>query len=197
VALAAMFWGGSNLWQRSEFNLETERLRNATIAEQQKYEVVTRQFPKSPTSAANLKQTVEVAERIRAEVRTPERMLVTLSRGLQDSPAIFLRAVAWKRGTADSNEAATAPAPAAGNREQAVIDGEIRPFKGDYRSAIATIDAFVDRLSKEKGVFEVRILQLPINVSQTSVLSGNTAKETQVQAATAQFKVEVLLESNE
>jgi hypothetical protein len=34
-------------------------------------------------------------------------------------------------------------------------------------------------------------------VSQTSVLSGNTAKETQVQAATAQFKVEVLLESNE
>jgi hypothetical protein len=198
VALAAMFWGGSNLWQRSELNLESERLRTATIIEQQKYESVTQQFPKAPTSAANLKKTVELAERIRAESRTPERALVRVSRALDDSPGIFLRTILWKSGAPDvSDGSAPSPVSSAARQEHAVIDAEIRPFKGDYRSAIAAIDNFVERLSKEKGVAAVRVLQLPINVSQTSVLSGNTAKETQVQTATAQFQLELSLKPDE
>jgi hypothetical protein len=198
AALAVTFWVGANLWQRSELKLESERLRTATIIEQQKYESVTQQFPKAPTTAANLKRTVELAERIRAEARTPERMLVRLSRALDDSPGIFLRAILWKSGPPDMSDGPTASAVSNGeHREHAVIDAEIRPFKGDYRSAIAAIDAFVEKLSREKAVSAVRILQLPINVSQTSVLSGNTAKETQVQAATAQFKLEVFLRPDE
>lgn len=198
AALAATVWVGSNLWQRSELNLETERVRTATIVEQQKYESVTQQFPKAPTSAANLKQTVELAERIRVDARTPERALLRVSRALDDSPGIFLRSVLWKSAPPDLSEALAAGAAPAGERlEHAVIEAEIRPFKGDYRSAIATIDALVERLSRETGVAAVKILQLPINVSQTSVLSGNTAKETQVQAATAQFKIELALKAEE
>jgi hypothetical protein len=198
AALAATFWAGANLWQRSELNLEAEQLRTATISEEQKYESVTRQFPRAPTSAANLKQAVELAARIRGGARTPERMLVRLSRALDDSPGIFLRTVLWKSGPPDLSEGSAASAAALGERaEHAVIDAEIRPFKGDYRSAIATIDSFVDRLSKEKGIADVHVMQLPINVSQTSVLSGNTAKETQVQAATAQFQLELSLKADE
>ena len=198
AALAATCWVGANLWQRSELNLEAERLHTATIIEQQKYESVTRQFPRAPTSAANLKKTVELAERIRADARTPERTLVRLSRALDDSPGIFLRTILWKLAPPDvSNGLAANPGSTGERQEHAVIDAEIRPFKGDYRSAIAAIDTFVERLSREKGVAAVRIMQLPINVSQTSVLSGNTAKETQVQAATAQFKLELFLKADE
>jgi hypothetical protein len=194
TALAATFWVGANLWQRSELNLEAERLRTATIMEQQRYESVTQQFPKAPTSAANLKRTVELAESIRAQARTPERALVRLSRALDDSTGIFLRTILWKSGPPDLSDGPGTSATASGDhQEHAVIEAEIRPFKGDYRSAIAAIDTFVERLSKEKGVATVRIVQLPINVSQTSVLSGNTANETQVQTATAQFKVEIFL----
>jgi hypothetical protein len=198
AALVAACWVGSNLWQRSELNLETERLRAATTAEQQKYESVTQRFPKAPTTAANLKKTVELVERVRADVRTPERALLRLSSALDDSPGIFLRSVLWKSAPPDLSEATGAgAAPAGGRPEHVVIEAEIRPFKGDYRSAIGAIDTFVERLSGEKGVAAVRILQLPINVSQTSVLSGNTAKETQVQTATAQFKLELVLRAEE
>ncbi|MBL8527785.1 MAG: hypothetical protein JNL68_08890 [Burkholderiales bacterium] len=198
AALAATFWVGSNLWQRSELRLETERLRTATIVEQQKYESVTQQFPKAPTSAANLKKTVELAAHLRADARTPERALVKLSHALDESPGIFLRSVLWKSAPPDLSEVAVAGSASTGERQDhAIIEAEIRPFKGDYRSAIATIDSFVERLSQEKGVAAVKVLQLPINVSQTSVLSGNTAKETQVQAATAQFKLEILLKAEE
>jgi len=194
AALAATIWVGAHLWQRSELNLETERLRAATFVEQQQYESVTRQFPKAPTSAANLKYAVELAEKIRSDARTPEHMFVALSRGLDDSPAVYLRGLIWKHGPSDVNKASLNPVSSTGeDLEEAIIDAEIRPFKGDYRSAIAMIDTFVERLSKERGVSAVRIVQLPINVSQTSVLSGNTAKETQVQAATAQFKLALVL----
>ena len=197
VALAAILWVGANVWQRSELNLESERLRAATIMEQQKYESVTRQFPKAPTSAASLKKTVELVEGIRAEARTPEPMLLRLSRALEDSPGVFLRSVEWKSEPAGvADVAGVSKTPAREHRDQAIVDAEIRPFKGDYRSAIATIDTFVERLSREKGVSDVRIVQLPINVSQTSVLSGNTAKETQVQATIAQFKLGVYLKPN-
>jgi hypothetical protein len=198
AAVAAALWVGGNFWRSSDLSLETERLRTATIAEQHQYETVTRQFPKAPTSAANLKKAVELAEGIRAEARTPERMFITLSQALDDSPGIFLRTVAWKSGPTDVPDAApVSPAPAGELLERAVIDAEIRPFKGDYRSAVSTIDSFVDRLSREKAIAGVKILQLPINASQTSVLSGNTAKETQVQTATAQFKLEVQLKQEE
>lgn len=194
AVIAATVWVGNNLWERSELNLEAERLRTATIVEQQRYESVTQQFPKAPTSAANLKKAVEVVERIRADVRTPQRALLRISNALDASPAIFLRSIVWKADPPDLSEA---PGTTGDGREHAEIDAEIRPFKGNYRAAITTIEEFVDRLAQEKGVAGVRILQLPINVSQTSVLSGNTAKETQVQAATAQFKLEVALKAEE
>lgn len=194
AALAAVLWVGGNVWQRSEIDFETERLRAAATIEDQKYETVTRQFPKAPTSAANLKRTVEIAEKIRVSARTPEGMLVAVSRALEDSPGIFLRSVTWKWGAPETAElAGGGTPPASEHRQQATIEAEIRPFKGDFRAAITAIDRFVEQLSKEKNVAEVRVVQLPINVSETSVLSGNTAKETQVQAATAQFKLEVLL----
>jgi len=194
VALGAAFWVGGNLWQRGEVAFETQRLSATTAIEKQKYEAVTLQFPKAPTSAANLKKSVEIVEKIRAEVRSPEAMLVAVSRALEDSPDVFLRSAVWRWGSQDAAQgAAAAIAPAGDHRQRAIIDAEIRPFRGDYRSAIGAIDRFTERLSRERHVGEVRILQLPINVSETSVLSGNTAKETQVQAATAQFKVEILL----
>jgi hypothetical protein len=192
TALAATIWVGVNLWQRSEFNLKTERLRTATVVEQQRYDLVTQQFPRAPTSATNLKHTVEVVERIRADERSPERALLRISRALDDSPSIFLRSLQWKQMSPDGAEAGAAGTPSE-RREQAVIDAEIRPFKGDYRAAIATVDALVERLAQQKNVVAVKTVQLPINVSQTSVLSGNTAKETQVQAAIAQFKLELSL----
>lgn len=193
--LAVAGWAGANVWQRSDLTYDVERLRTATSFEQQKYEAVTRQFPNAPTSAANLKQAVEIAEKVRIDARTPEQMLVALSRALEDSPTIFLRSLNWKFSRPEGRDAPTpsSAGQADDRRQHAIIDAEIRPFKGDYRSAIATIDRFVERIAAQKNVADVRVLQLPINVSQTSVLSGNTATEAQVQAYTAQFKLGIVL----
>ena len=75
-----------------------------------------------------------------------------------------------------------------------MIEGEIRPFRGDYRSAIATINGFAGRIGEQPDVAEVRILKLPLNVNPTLTLSGNTIDTPeQSQNATAEFKLLVVL----
>ena len=85
-------------------------------------------------------------------------------------------------------------APATLRRESALIDGEIRPFRGDYRSAIVTINALATRLQALPEVAEVRIVKLPLNVNPSASLAGNTLDNPEQTAnATAEFRLMVLL----
>jgi hypothetical protein len=80
-------------------------------------------------------------------------------------------------------------------RQSALIEGEIRPFRGDYRSAIETINAFATRLGKDQTVAEVRVVKLPLNVNPALSLAGNTLDNPD-QSAIADFKVLLVLKPN-
>jgi len=77
-------------------------------------------------------------------------------------------------------------------KESALIDGEVRPFRGDYRSAIVTINGFAGRLAEEADVSEVRVVKLPLNVNPALSLSGNTLDNPE-QGGTAEFKLLLVL----
>ena len=63
-----------------------------------------------------------------------------------------------------------------------------RPFRGDHRAAIETINGFANLLSQQPEVAEVRITKLPLNISPAAALSGNTT-ESGGTAGTAEFKL--------
>ncbi len=130
---------------------------------------------------------------------------------MEPSPSIVMKEFGWKYGTseietesgarASAGERAAAPATAAGGpelrRESALIEGEIRPFRGDYRNAIVTINGFASRLAEQPGVAEVRVVKLPLNVNPTLSLSGNTVDNPEQSAnATAEFKLLLILKPN-
>jgi hypothetical protein len=183
AALFAVSWSGIGLWQaavahadRAMAARQTEQLRAA-------YREVTRQFPAAPTSAANLKKTVELAERLSAEIRTPERFLRAMSAALDGVPGVAIRAITWKYGSstvatgASASRSAPAPSTASGagaRLESGFIEAEIRPFRGDYRGAIALIHGFADRLARDPAVADARIVKLPLNIDPKLPLSGNT-----------------------
>ena len=56
-------------------------------------------------------------------------------------------------------------------RQTAYVAGEIRPFRGDYRAAIETINTLAARISADQKVAEVRLVRMPLNVSPGSALS--------------------------
>jgi hypothetical protein len=130
--------------------------------------------------------------------------MALMSRALEASPAIVIRDFGWKYGLTeietegaavrDTASAAPVPAGPAGQRkESALIDGEVRPFRGDYRSAIATINGFADRLRDEPDVSEVKVVKLPLNVNPALSLSGNTLDNPEQQGGTAEFKLVLVL----
>jgi len=202
LAVAAAVWSGTNLYQTVMLRGDTEDAARQTALLSSQYLEITRQFPQAPTSAENLKKTVEIAQRLRATAHTPQKVMALLGRALETSPAIVIREFGWKYGVTEIeaegagartlDAAPSARAPAGQRKESALLDGEVRPFRGDYRSAIVTINGFAGRLAEEPEVSEVKVIKLPLNVNPALSLSGNTLDNPE-QGGTAEFKLLLVL----
>jgi hypothetical protein len=208
LALAAAAWAGFNFYHVMALRADTEQAARQTALQATQYQEITRQFPQAPASAENLKKTVEIAQKLRESTRNPQRMMALVSRAMETNPAIVIKELGWKYGLSEIEPETRARPPAAGEtpatpataafasarKESALIGGEVRPFRGDYRSAIATINGFADVLEKDPAVAEVRVVKLPLNVNPSLPLSGNTLDNPeQSQNATAEFKLVVIL----
>lgn len=210
LALGAALWTGVNLFQTLVLRGETEDASRQTAQLSASYLEITRQFPAAPASAENLKRAVEIAQKLRESVRTPEVMMAAVSRALDATPTIVIKDFGWKYGTTEfeaesrgtrsiaATSAAETSAPAGPGivrKQSGLIEGEIRPFRGDYRAAIETINGFADRLAREPAVAAVRVIKLPLNVNPALQLSGNTL-DSPNQSATADFKLLVVFRPN-
>jgi hypothetical protein len=192
AAFLAALWCGHNLYQQYDYKAQTIDTARQTEQQQAKYVEVTKQFPTTPTSDENLKNAVEIVERIRKEGRTPELMLSVISRALDASPNVMLKSVAWKYGKEGRDEE-TSPTQGIGAKKQAgLIEAEIKPFNGDYRAAMAGINSFAEKLRQDKNVATVNVIQLPLNINPGTSLSGNTT-DSREQSSTAPFKVALSL----
>lgn len=215
IVLGAAVWSGANLVKTWEVESEEALAVRETAQLAAQYLQITRQFPAAPASAENLKRTVEIAQKLRADARNPLAMMSIVSQALGPSPTIAVREFGWKYGTTEieaetkgtrTAESAGPAAPAIDPRlpqraglvrkQSSLIEGEIRPFRGDYRGAIATINGFADRIAKNPSVEEVRVVKLPLNVNPTLQLSGNTLDNPEQQTGTADFKLLVVLRPN-
>ncbi|HSN41158.1 MAG TPA: hypothetical protein VLT92_13285 [Burkholderiales bacterium] len=198
AAMTALLWSGFNVYRIADANAQAATAAQQTAQQQALYLEATRQFPAAPASADQMKKTVEIAQKLAETARTPEMMMSIISKALETNPAVVIREFGWKHGIGEIEGSGTppriaeTPAPVAGTAsarvQSGLIEGEIRPFHGDYRSAIAAINAFASRLARDPMIAEARILKLPLNVNPTLALSGNTL-ETREQSGTADFKL--------
>ncbi len=207
AAVIGLCWSGFNLSQQFMLDGEREDVVRQTARVNAEYEAATRQFPSAPTSAENLRRTTEIAEKLRATDKTPLPFLVSLSRALGPDPDLMTVEVLWQHspneiaGPDRSGQPATAgntpppaPAPGAGGirKQSGLLSGEIRNFRGDYRNAISRVNALADRLRNDPAVEEVRVVQLPLNVSPGLALSGRTS-DTPAQGGSTEFKLIVVM----
>jgi len=203
VVAVATAWSLHNLYQAIDANAQGVDAARQTAVLQVRYREVTQQFPAAPTSAENLQKAVAIAQSLMKTVRTPELMMSVISKALEKNPTITLKEFDWKFGPAEIESSALSPPaassaspPATGKAllryQSGLIQGEIHPFRGDYRAAINTITHFTDRLKADRAVEKVRIVKLPLNISPTLSLSGNTL-DSQGPPGTAEFKVVVVL----
>jgi hypothetical protein len=200
VAVAA--WCALTVYQIYDSGLDIEIARKQTAELQTKYQEATRLFPAAPTNAENLQRAVEIAQRIGATTRSPELMMELVSEALEQNPAIHMRTFGWKYDRSEignDSVAKTAPASnpqpvaagAAARKQSALIEAEVRPFRGDYRAAIESINDFAGTLSKRAEVAEVKVVKMPLDINPSLSLSGSTT-ENRDQIGKAEFKLVIV-----
>ncbi|MBI4191568.1 MAG: hypothetical protein HY525_13645 [Betaproteobacteria bacterium] len=203
TVFAVAAWCAFNLYQIFDTRSEIGKAAAETADLRAKYLEATRQFPAAPTTAENLKRAVEISHRIGATTRSPETMMNILSQALERNPAIMLKSFGWKYGRTDieqdpgksarpARDAGAPGAAGAARRQSGLVEGEVRPFRGDYRAAIDTINRFAEMLSQQPAVAEVKIIKQPLNISPSLTLAGNTT-DSREQAGKAEFKLLLVL----
>lgn len=204
TALAAACWSGINVWQAADLRGERAELARQTAALQAQYRKAAQQFPAAPASAETLMRAVQVAHRLKERARTPEMLMAVVGRALEASHGIMVTEFGWKYGVGEAASSrpgapaapAAQPAPGSGGarRQSGYLEGEVRPFRGDYRAAIEAINAFARHLAADPAIAQVRIVKLPLNINPALALSGNTL-DSREQTGTADFAVTVVLKA--
>ena len=196
--LGAVAWSGINVYRAMDIDQNALIVQRQTRDYRAKYQQVTAQFPDAPTTPDNLRRTVEIAEQIRAAVRTPEKMFSIVSQALDASPEIQLQRIEWHYGDAPEAKPGVKAAQALPKEpgqlaQSGIVYGEIAHFAGDYRAAMNIINNFAQRLAQDTAVAEVRALKLPLDVRSESGLNGSTAAVPGQGAA--QFEIAVVFRS--
>jgi len=205
-AIAA--WCALAVYQIIDTGIDIENAKKQTSGLQSQYLEETRQFPAAPTSAENLERVIEISKKIGATTRSPELMMQMVSEALEQNPAIHMRLFGWSYDRAEiandgnaSKSAASAtnippPPPGTDGRKQsALIEGEVRPFRGDFRAAIESINNFAASLSKNAEVAEVKVVKMPLDINPTLSLSGNTTDSGE-QTGRAEFKLVIVFKQS-
>lgn len=203
-AIAAV-WTIVNGWQAYRVNSQAAEIAQQISVQDNQYQQITRQFPPAPTNGENLKRAVEVATAIRQTARDPLPAMSLVSQALQGSPNVLVREFGWRYGVNNIEKGAessgisvppTAPAPGVpppGRYQSAYVSGEVRPFRGDYRAAIDTINGLAARLRANPAIAEVRTTRMPLNVSPKAVLSGNTLDSARPEIGSADFELVIVM----
>jgi len=158
--------------------LEVLELRGLARAERheaqqatQRYRQIAANFPAAPTSAENLKATVQELRRIAARTAPPEAALMHVARALGECPQVELEALAW------SVKPLSATDPGGTNSLAQTLEISARILATphtDYRAVNAQIERVAAALQSE-AVWQVVRSQLPFDATPQGTLAGGDA----------------------
>ena len=197
IALLAILWSGYNLYRGYANQNAIKSVTMDSARYRAQYEEAARHFPAAPVSADKLRRAVETAGQLQQFARSPTLFLQTIALGLNDFPQIQLNDIAWRYGVVNAAPLSAGSSPIQNGKinwqQQGEIEAEIRPFTGDYRSALALIERFATALRSQAVVADVKISKLPVDLDPTSALRGSTQDNVETKPGAAQFKLNIVL----
>ena len=160
--------------------------------------------PQLDAPPAQVEAAVRIADQVRRGAAVPDTLFRVISLSLHGFADLKIDELAWgeqiQAGSSNSPAAETAtldpllndPAMNGAAIPESGITMRLRgvqsPFNGDLRRAIARIESYVDRLRNLPEVMEVEVLQLPLDVTPTSSLSGEVGSGRKAESK-AQFEI--------
>ncbi len=164
-------------------NLKQQALDAAQKANfyQERFELARRGLPPTPVEPVDIKQAVDLVAVLNARRSDPLAWLSAVGAQLAQAPRIRLDEIKWLvavdpnrlPGIATAPEQpALAPDPRYAQYEIGVLRGEVTLFEGNYRAAIAHVDALAAALRTGTHAVQVEVLEYPLDLKQSSSVSG-------------------------
>lgn len=217
VAILVIGIGLSAMLLKESYDLEASaaQVKAQTEVQERQYADVAKNFPVTPIPATELKLAAEIHQALLSKRKLPDSMMQVVSQVMDSSPQIQINRFYWvysnspeqsdeqtgsnrNTNSAAQPEAAAAPvatADATAMYEVAYINGELKPFNGDYRTALASVNRLAERLRNNPRVASASVIEEPVNVSSFSNLEGSTVDERGMSQQTASFKLRVVLKN--
>ncbi len=205
VLLASAVGSGLHLVEGLKLRQQAASAEQRAALYQAQFNAAKGRLPGTPVEPADIKTAVDIADTLKRHKATPLTMMRTLSRALGDYPKLRLEALRWLAAS-DRNAAVPGepqdtrdlPAPAPNAEEGgnlyyqiALVEGQIEPFEGDYRAALAQIEGFATALRAQPAVRAVTVVDRPFDVDPQGELQGS-ADET-ARPEKAEFTLKVVL----
>ena len=197
VVTGALLLAGSNGLSAMQYYLQYRQIAVEAPAMQAKHQIFIRSMPPMAASPQDMKAAVEIEQMISRNAPTPSPLLGIVSQALDALPQIRIDQLQWQ--ATEKSEAAYNPAnlqqptgtpppqPAAGGAERApsaqllgipqkpnqilLVEGEVMPFRSDYRTALESVRSLAAELGKNKQM-RVEITRQPFDIRPTSTLEG-------------------------
>lgn len=201
----------SILYNTFDIKRQTENAIEQAKIQGKLYQEVSMNFPKTPVPGNDLKTAVELAEKFDQIRSTPGRLMQVVSLELEKQPELMLNRIRWKytedskvsddlpggrRTSAEPNQfEPVPPIPPSGLYEIGFVDGEIRNFSGDYRSALESVSTFASNLKQNPNVAQVKVTLQPVNTSSQISLQGSTLDQQSQQLEPALFQIKLILKA--
>jgi hypothetical protein len=207
LMLASVFWSGYNLVSGLSYKQQSTAAELRRQFYSTRYDMARARLPETPVEPLDLQHAVELSESLNKYKTSPLQMLQVLSRGLNKYSTIKLDNIDWVTtidpnvnvgGSTQSNSGAQNNIGFSNvNTAEtgylfyhvSFIEGHLDPFDGDFRQAIESINKFAEELRKQKSAYDVSIITLPLDVSSSTNMQGNT----QSQARTAGFSLRLVV----
>lgn len=185
VALAALAWAAFDVMTILELRSEAARLDQEAVATERRYQSVIKGMPATPVTPHNMKSVVDLEAMIDRNVPLPTVQLAALSSVLGTLPDLKITRLQWQAMEPAALLVAADTVPPQGDfapqpgavgvpeptAQVLLVDGEIVPFKGDYRAAIDHVARLVAQMNKQPGV-HAEIVTQPLDVRPTVKLDN-------------------------
>ncbi len=200
ILLTSLIYSGYTFMDGLLFKQQSEEAKIKSAFYQSRYQMAKERLPNTPVDSYKIKTAVEAAEVLDEYKSTPYEMLSMLGQTLKSFPEIQLDDVDWAFSTnlqvaANKNPTSRSQFESVpidtGNENEykyyqvSDIKAHILPFDGDYRKAIATVNQLAETLREQESVHTVIITSLPLDVSSSATLQGNT----EINSGVAQFSL--------
>lgn len=196
---AALIWSANNGLDAIQAANMTQQAKMETLSTLAKYQVTTSNMPVTVANPQEMKSAVEVERLIGQNGPMPTSMVAFISRALDVVPQIKMHELNWQASAAALEaaplDAAAAPAalppgeepPLMANllgipekpNQSITLEGEVVPFKNDYRSAFDTVQRLILELQKDTRM-HVEMTKPPLDTRPTAKLESQTGNDAEL-----------------